>query len=157
MIPYCIERILSNNVELQRQSCYVLCSVLYNGTPDQKVVVLKYRNSLNAICSFLRNGEDINLIGFIILALSDCLKLGDDLQKQQHSCANEVKVILDECGCLNAMKSLTIDNVVVRNMVNAFLCVYECYDHSCSSMNDISDNKSDYSTSELTVKMVICN
>lgn len=157
LIPYCIERILSNSVELQRQSCYVLCSVLYNGTHDQKVVVLKNRNSLSAICRLLRNGEDITLIFFIILALNDCLKLGDDLRNQQHSYANEVKVILDECGCLNAVKSLTIDNAVVRSSVNAFICGYGCYDYSCSSMNDISDNKSDYSTSESTVKMMTCN
>lgn len=85
----------------------------------------------------------------IIKALDLCLDLGDDLQRQQHSCTNEIRALMDVCGCLNAVKNLTIDDDDVRNMVNAFISKSNRCDNICdsgmkiqnSSVIKISDRK----------------
>lgn len=165
MIPYCIERIQSDDRHLQEGVCFVLCNILYYGTPHQMLAVLSCTNSLGAICTLLRNDESISLIKKIMKALNRCLDLGNDLQRQQHSCTNEVRVLMDACGCLNAVKDLTIDDDDVRNMVDAFISKSNRYDNICdsgmkiqnSSVIEMSDRKRDDSTSKRVAKMVICN
>ena len=128
IIPYCVERIFADRNELQRESGWVICNAICGGNPNQILAILNTTDSIAAICKLLRNGEDKRLLNIIIESLDRCVILGDILQNQQQADNNAVKVLLDECGCLDALENLTITDDELYELVDSFIAKNFGYD-----------------------------
>lgn len=127
-MPYFIEHIYSDKPELQREACWTLCNAICGGNPNQILAVINISNSIPAICKLIRNGEDKKLINIIIESLDRCIILGDLIQQQEHSDDNAIKIMLDECGCLDALEALTISDKQLFDHVDDFINKHFGYD-----------------------------
>ena len=78
-------------------------------------------NCIAAISKLIRNGEDIKLLTVILESLDRCIILGDLLKQQTGATDNCVKVWMDDCGCLNALESLTVTDESFYKYLDDFI------------------------------------